>query len=218
MAPLPSWAGHCESLYQAYASSPCARLHFQATVEGGAEVPDPGSPSPRTRSGISGHRATLTRTCRAIPGGPKLDHARGRRYGAAMRRAWAVLLVAAVAAAASAARHAPLTSPMSPARSTRTTRSAGHFRVRYDHTEQRAQIKREFEGLSPTQESIAVLRDLLYAQSRDTLTLRAEIGLFQDLMLTSSCRSCSPAAELRTSTISRRARPAASRPTPCPTA
>ena len=35
------------------------------------------------------------------------------------------------------------------------------LRVRYDHTEKRAQIKREFEGLSPTQTSIAQLKDLL---------------------------------------------------------
>lgn len=57
------------------------------------------------------------------------------------------------------------------------------LRVRYDHTEKRAQIKREFEGLSPSQTSIAQLKDLLYAQKRDALTLRAEIGLFHDLML-----------------------------------
>ena len=57
------------------------------------------------------------------------------------------------------------------------------LRVRYDHTEKRAQIKREFEGLSPSQTSIAQLKDLLYAQSRDDLTLRAEIGLYHDLML-----------------------------------
>jgi hypothetical protein len=56
------------------------------------------------------------------------------------------------------------------------------FRFRYDHTEKRAQIKRELEGLSPTQQQIAVDRDLLYAQTRDTIALRAEVGLFQDLM------------------------------------
>jgi hypothetical protein len=57
------------------------------------------------------------------------------------------------------------------------------FRVTYEHTEKRAQIKREFEGLSPTQSSIAILRDLAYSASRDALSLRAEVGLFQDLML-----------------------------------
>ena len=57
------------------------------------------------------------------------------------------------------------------------------FRVRYDHLEKRAQIKRELEGLSPSQAQIAVDRDLLYSQSKDTLALRAEFGIFQDLMI-----------------------------------
>src|SRR5258706_2934679 len=57
------------------------------------------------------------------------------------------------------------------------------FRVRYDHTEKRAQIKREVEGLTPDQQQILVFKDLAYTQSRDTLTLRAEVGLFQDLQL-----------------------------------
>ncbi len=60
------------------------------------------------------------------------------------------------------------------------------FRVRYDHSEKRAQIKREVEGLNPNgvqQDRILNFKDLVYAQSRDVLTLRAEVGLFQDLML-----------------------------------
>ncbi len=99
-----------------------------------------------------------------------------------MRRAWAVLLFAV------AAGTAPL-----PARAADVTDVASafdednpfdiRFRVRYDHTEKRGQIKRELEGLSPTQSSIAVLRDLAYSYHRDELTLRAEVGLFQDLML-----------------------------------
>jgi hypothetical protein len=99
-----------------------------------------------------------------------------------MRRAWAVLLVAVAAGAVSP-----------PARAADVTDVASsfdednpfdfRFRVRYDHTEKRGQIKRELEGLSPTQSSIATLRDLAYAQTRDTLSLRAEVGLFQDLML-----------------------------------
>src|SRR3954447_7761906 len=56
------------------------------------------------------------------------------------------------------------------------------FRMRYDHTEKRAQIKREFEGLAG-QESLALFKDLAYASHRDSLTLRAEVGLFHDLML-----------------------------------
>jgi hypothetical protein len=103
-------------------------------------------------------------------------------YGASMRRAWAGLLVAVAAAAFPA-----------PVRAADVTDVASafdednpfdfRFRVRYDHMEKRAQIKRELEGLSPTQQTIAVLRDLAYAQTRDTLSLRAEVGLFQDLML-----------------------------------
>ena len=98
-----------------------------------------------------------------------------------MRRAWAVLLVAV------AAQAAPL-----PARAADVTDVASafdednpfdfRFRVRYDHTEKRGQIKRELEGLSPMQSAIDLVRDLAYAQSRDALTLRAEVGLFQDLM------------------------------------
>jgi hypothetical protein len=57
------------------------------------------------------------------------------------------------------------------------------FRVRYDHFEKRGQIKRELEGLSPSQTQIAVDRDLLYAQTKDAMSLRAEFGLFQDLMI-----------------------------------
>ena len=98
-----------------------------------------------------------------------------------MRRAWAVLLVAvAVAALSPAARAADATDVAS---SFDDNHPFGfRFRVRYDHTEKRGQIKRELEGLSPTQASIVVLRDLLYAQTRDQLALRAEVGLFQDLM------------------------------------
>ncbi|MDB4965179.1 MAG: hypothetical protein JWN44_868 [Myxococcales bacterium] len=101
-----------------------------------------------------------------------------------MRRAWAVVLVAVAAAEAAAP---------GPAHAADLTNVASsfdddnpfdfRFRVRYDHTEKRAQIKREFQGLTPTQARTLTLRDLVYAQSRDTLSLRAEIGLFQDLML-----------------------------------
>jgi hypothetical protein len=57
------------------------------------------------------------------------------------------------------------------------------FRVNYAHTEKRAQIKREFQGLSADQTQIQLLKDLAYAQQRDALNLRAEFGIFQDLML-----------------------------------
>lgn len=99
-----------------------------------------------------------------------------------MRRAWAVGLVAVAA-----------TATPSPARAADITEVASsfdednpfdfRFRVRYDHTEKRAQIKRELEGLSPTQASIVLDKDLVYAYRRDSVSLRAEFGLFQDLML-----------------------------------
>jgi hypothetical protein len=57
------------------------------------------------------------------------------------------------------------------------------FRVRYDHLWKTAQIKREVEGLDSAQDRIQTFKDLVYAQQRDVLTLRAEAGLFQDLML-----------------------------------
>ena len=56
------------------------------------------------------------------------------------------------------------------------------FRMRYDHTEKRAQIKREFEGL-PGQETAPLFKDLAYSSHRDSVTLRAEVGLYHDLML-----------------------------------
>jgi hypothetical protein len=56
------------------------------------------------------------------------------------------------------------------------------LRLRYDHTETRAQIKRELEGL-PNQTRIQTFKDLLYEQTRDTVTLRAEVGIYHDLML-----------------------------------
>ncbi len=99
-----------------------------------------------------------------------------------MRRAWAVLLVAVAAAAA-----VPQPAWAADVTDVASAFDEGNpfdfrFRVRYDHTEKRAQIKRELEGLSPTQSAIAVLRDLAYTQTQDSLSLRAEVGLFQDLM------------------------------------
>src|SRR5579859_2737825 len=57
------------------------------------------------------------------------------------------------------------------------------FRFTYGHTEKRAQVKRELEGLTPTQDTIQIRKDLVYSSSRDTIGLRAEFGLFHDLML-----------------------------------
>jgi hypothetical protein len=55
------------------------------------------------------------------------------------------------------------------------------FRVRYDHLEQRAQLKRELAV--PGADSIAILKDLRYSSRRDAVTLRTELGLYKDLML-----------------------------------
>ncbi|MSP62389.1 MAG: hypothetical protein EXR72_19055 [Myxococcales bacterium] len=52
-------------------------------------------------------------------------------------------------------------------------------RLSYFHDETRASIKREGEG--PGQEEIIVFKDLLYAHSRDTMSVKAEVGIFQDL-------------------------------------
>jgi hypothetical protein len=98
-----------------------------------------------------------------------------------MRRACAWLLVAVAVGAAPPARAADVTDVASSFDDDNPFDF--RFRFRYDHTEKRGQIKRELEGLSPTQTSIATVRDLFYAFTRDTLSLRAEVGLFQDLML-----------------------------------
>jgi len=57
------------------------------------------------------------------------------------------------------------------------------FSVGYLHREERAQIKREINGLIPDQDRALDVRDLVFARSRDELSLRAEIGLFRDLSL-----------------------------------
>ena len=99
-----------------------------------------------------------------------------------MRRAWAMWLVAVALAAAPGLGHAADVTDVA------SSFDGDHafdfrFRVGYDHSEKRAQLKREGEGLTPTQSQIALVKDLTYAQRRDTLRLRAEVGLFQDLML-----------------------------------
>ncbi len=55
------------------------------------------------------------------------------------------------------------------------------LRARYDHTEKRAQIKRELE--LPGESTLGLFKDLAYSQHRDTLALRTEIGLYHDLMI-----------------------------------
>lgn len=99
-----------------------------------------------------------------------------------MRRAWAVVLVAVAGAAVPGrARAADITNVASAF--DENNPFDFRLRARYDHTEKRAQLKRELEGLSPTQNRIALGKDLTYAAHRDTLGLRAEMGLFHDLML-----------------------------------
>jgi hypothetical protein len=98
-----------------------------------------------------------------------------------MRRACALLLVAVVGTAAPPRADAAEVTDVASAFDDDNPFDF-RFRVRYDHSEKRAQIKREFEGL-PNQTAIATLRDLAYAASNDALTLRAEVGLFRDLML-----------------------------------
>lgn len=57
------------------------------------------------------------------------------------------------------------------------------FRVRYDNSSKTAQLKREISGLSSSQDAIGTYRDLVYKESKDVFTMRAELGLFHDLML-----------------------------------
>ena len=54
--------------------------------------------------------------------------------------------------------------------------------IGYLHRETRGQLKREVDSAVPAQDTALVFRDLVFARSRDELSLRAEIGLFRDLM------------------------------------
>jgi hypothetical protein len=54
--------------------------------------------------------------------------------------------------------------------------------VAYLHQETRGQLKREVNSAIPEQDTALVFRDLVFARSRDELALRAEIGLFRELM------------------------------------
>jgi hypothetical protein len=56
------------------------------------------------------------------------------------------------------------------------------FRVRYDHLQKNASVKREIAGV-PGADSVQAFKDLAYSESRDSLALRAELGLYHDLML-----------------------------------
>jgi hypothetical protein len=55
------------------------------------------------------------------------------------------------------------------------------FQARYDHFEKRAQIKRELEMTG--QDTVQTFKDLVYQAHTDAVTLRAEFGLYHDLML-----------------------------------
>jgi hypothetical protein len=54
--------------------------------------------------------------------------------------------------------------------------------VGYQHRETRGQVKREVDSAIANQDSALDFRDLVLSHSRDELWLRAEIGLFRDLM------------------------------------
>src|SRR5262249_7554093 len=56
------------------------------------------------------------------------------------------------------------------------------LRVGYTHEWKNASIKRESEGAAG-QTDVAIFKDLLYAHQRDSMSVRAEIGIFQDLMI-----------------------------------
>lgn len=98
-----------------------------------------------------------------------------------MRRVFAVLL-AAWATAALAPRSARAADVTDVASSfDKGNLFDFRFRVRYDHTEKRAQIKRELEA--PGQDTLGLFKDLAYSYHRDSLALRTEIGLYHGLMI-----------------------------------
>ncbi len=55
------------------------------------------------------------------------------------------------------------------------------LRVGYWHDSKSASIKREGEGAG--QDEVVLFKDLLYAHSRDWMAVRAEVGIFWDLMI-----------------------------------
>src|SRR5437762_3390441 len=55
------------------------------------------------------------------------------------------------------------------------------LRVGYEFSSKTAAIKREHEG-NPSQQQIDLFKDLVYTQTRHTLSLRAEFGIYVDLM------------------------------------
>jgi hypothetical protein len=54
--------------------------------------------------------------------------------------------------------------------------------VGYLHRETRGQLKREVDSAIPNQDTALDFRDQVFSHSRDELSVRAEIGLFHDLM------------------------------------
>ena len=56
------------------------------------------------------------------------------------------------------------------------------FTVGYLHRESRGQVKREVDSAIAAQDTALTFRDLRFARSRDELSLRAEVGVFRDLM------------------------------------
>jgi len=98
-----------------------------------------------------------------------------------MRRVFGFALAAGLALGAGAARAAEPTDVSSSF--DENNRFDFRFQVRYDHTETRAQIKRELQGLSADQQTTLLLKDLVYSHYRDQVALRAEVGLYHDLAL-----------------------------------
>ncbi len=54
--------------------------------------------------------------------------------------------------------------------------------IGYQHREVRGQLKREVNAAVPDQATSLVFRDLSFARTRDELVVRAELGVFRDLM------------------------------------
>src|SRR5581483_7278507 len=86
-------------------------------------------------------------------------------------------LIALLLAAGGAARAADITDVASSFEE--GNRFDFRFRVRYDHLQKSASVKREIAAGDAT----GVFKDLAYSEVRDSLALRAELGLYHDLML-----------------------------------
>jgi hypothetical protein len=111
-----------------------------------------------------------------------------KRLGRALRwssgfAAGAVCGLASLLPVRAEAQRAPMVAELTTVPSSFEQKHLFDFRlgVRYDHTEKRAALKRELQ--QEGQDTTVAYRDLRFASSRDTLAIRADIGLYRNLGL-----------------------------------